>query len=67
MIEHIMCSMLKKEDVKLSGNTISFTFSSEIFEFFLSEEALDMIRDELNRRRDYEMNDVRKQRKEANL
>lgn len=67
MTDHIMCSVLKKDDVKLSGNSLSLSFSNEIFEFFLSEEALDMIRDELNRRRDYEMNDVRKQRKEANL
>lgn len=67
MTDHIMCSVLGKDDVKLSGNTLSLSFSNEIFEFFLSEEALDAIRDELNRRRDYEMNDVRKQMKEANL
>ena len=67
MTDHIMCSVLGKDDVKLSGNTLSLSFSNEMFEFFLSEEALGAIRDELNRRRDYEMNDMRKQMKEANL
>lgn len=61
MTDHIMCSVLGKDDVKLSGNSLSLSFSNEIFEFFLSEEALDMIRDELNRRRDYEMNEHRQQ------
>lgn len=67
MTERIFCSMLFKDDVELEGSALTLTFGDEKHTFYLSDEALDKIRSELNRRRDYEANDMRKQMKEANL
>lgn len=61
MTERIFCSMLFKDDVELKGSTLTLSFSDEKHTFYLSDEALDKIRDELNRRRDYEMNEHRQQ------
>ena len=65
MTERIFCSMLFKDDVELKGSALSFTFGEQKHTFYLSDEALDKIRDELNRRRDYEMNEHRQQVEEG--
>lgn len=65
MTERIFCSMLFRDDVKIEGHALTLSFSGENHTFYLSDEALDKIRDELNRRRDYEMNEHRQQVEEG--
>ena len=61
MTERVFCSMLSKDDVKIEGSALTFSFGDDSHTFYLTDEALDKIRDELNRRRDYEMNEHRQQ------
>lgn len=65
MTERIFCSMLSKDNVVIEGNSLTFNVEGEKFTFYLTEEAFDSIRDELNRRRDYEMNEHRQQVEEG--
>ncbi len=65
MTERIFCSMLSKDNVVIEGNSLTFNVEGEKFTFYLTEEAFDSIRNELNRRRDYEMNEHRQQVEEG--
>ena len=40
MSEHIMCSVLDADEVKMAGNAITFSFGSENHTYYLSEEAM---------------------------
>lgn len=40
MKEHLMCSVLKEDEVAVRGNSITFTFASENHTYYLTEEAM---------------------------